>query len=190
MARLFALLVLASLAFAAQAHTGIGATAGFGAGFFHPLAGADHVLAMVAVGLLGVQLGGRALWALPLAFIATMLVAGGIGLLGPALPIVEFGIIGSIIVLGALIAFNARLPLIVSVLIVAVFAFFHGHAHGAEMPATAGALGYGAGFALATALLHGVGICAGLLAQRLQPVWIRAGGGVIAAAGLLIGFAG
>ncbi len=190
MLRVLSLFALILISTAAYAHTGVSSTAGFGSGFAHPLAGADHVLAMVAVGLLAVQLGGRALWALPLAFVTTMLVAGGIGLFGPELTIVEFGIVGSVIVLGGLIAMNARLPLIASVVIVSLFAFFHGHAHGAEMPATAGALGYGLGFALATALLHAIGVAIGLAARRLQPIWVRASGGAIAAAGLLLGLTG
>lgn len=190
MSRFTPLLLLLLSATTAHAHTGIGATAGFGAGFTHPLLGADHVLAMVAVGLLAAQLGGRALWALPLAFVAAMLVAAGIGLFGPALPIVEFGIIGSVVALGALIALNTRLPLIASMMLVGLFAFFHGHAHGAEMPAQASALAYGAGFALATALLHGIGITAGLATRHLQSSWVRVGGGAIAMAGLLIAVAG
>lgn len=190
MSRFTPLLLLLLSATTAHAHTGIGATAGFGAGFTHPLLGADHVLAMVAVGLLAVQLGGRALWALPLAFVAAMLVAAGIGLFGPALPIVEFGIVGSVVALGALIALNTRLPLIASMMLVGLFAFFHGHAHGAEMPAQASALAYGAGFALATALLHGIGITAGLATRHMQSSWVRVGGGAIAMAGLLIAVAG
>lgn len=181
------LLVLSSLTFTVHAHTGMGTTHSFTSGFAHPALGADHILAMVAVGLLAVQLGGRALWALPLAFIATMLVAGGIGVGSAGWPVVEFGIIGSVIILGGLIAFKARLSLMASVLIVSLFAAFHGHAHGAEMPATVGALGYAAGFALATALLHGAGMGTGLLAQRLPDLWLRIGGGVIAAAGVLLG---
>ena len=188
MAKLILLLMLSGLAFTVHAHTGIGLTHGFTYGFTHPLLGVDHILAMVAVGLLAVQLGGRALWALPLAFIATLLVAGSIGVGSAGWPVVEFGIIGSVIILGSLIAFKARLPLVVTMLMVSLFAAFHGHAHGAEMPAMVGALGYAAGFALATALLHGAGMATGLLAQRLPALWLRMGGGVIAAAGVLLGF--
>lgn len=187
----FALLFLLLLSTTmAHAHTGGALLGGFGAGFAHPLTGADHMLAMGAVGLLAVRLGGRALWALPLAFGAAMLLAAGIALFGPALPIVEFGIVGSVVVLGALIALNTRLSLSASLMLVGLFAFFHGHAHGAEMPAQAGALSYGAGFVLATALLHGIGIAVGLATRHLQSFWVRAGGGAIAATGLLIALAG
>jgi urease accessory protein len=182
------------LPLAVQAHPGH-SHAGFVAGAAHPLSGLDHLLAMIAVGLWAVQLGGRALWAVPASFVSIMVAGGALGMAGLPLPGVEQGILASVFVLGLLIATAARVPLYASMLIVGAFALFHGFAHGAEMPATAAGLGYGAGFAVATALLHAVGIGAGLLLGKLsaaaQPAlaegargsWLRYAGGLIFAGG-------
>jgi urease accessory protein len=172
---------------AAEAHTFGLPHSHFTAGLTHPLGGLDHLLAMVAVGLWAAQLGGRALWAVPAAFVA-MMVAGGIaGMTGVALPLVELGIVGSLLVLGALIMGWAKLPVWASAALVGFFALFHGHAHGAEMPADGSALGYAAGFVLATALLHGIGLAAGLYVQKgLAPWLVRLGGAGVAAAGLVL----
>jgi urease accessory protein len=175
---------------AAEAHVGVGATAGFAHGFTHPFLGLDHVCAMLAVGLWAAQRGGRARWLLPLTFVAVMAVGGAAGMLGLALPFAEQGIVASVLVLGVLVAAAARLPLAAGALLVGVFAFFHGHAHGAEMPATALGLAYGAGFMLATALLHVCGIALAMaLARQSHPRWVRYAGAAIAACGaaLLIG---
>lgn len=150
-----ALLLLAS---PALAHTGIGAGSGFAAGAAHPMLCLDHLLAMVAVGGWAALLGGRALWLVPSAFVVAMLVGGAFAVSGVALPMVETMIALSVVVLGALVAVNARMLVGVGMAIVAAFAVFHGHAHGSELPAGLSALGYGAGFALSTALLHGAGI--------------------------------
>ncbi len=173
---------------AALAHTGHAQDAGFAHGFAHPLGGVDHVLAMVAVGLWAAQMGGRALWALPAAFVGSMLVAGVLGLMGVAVPLVEPGIVGSVVALGALIAFRPALPLAACAALTAAFAVFHGYAHGAEMPEAADPAMYGLGFALATALLHGAGIAAIALVQRTA----QAAVGRIATqgAGALVGFGG
>lgn len=173
------------------AHTGVGSTQGFGYGFAHPLLGWDHLLAMVAVGLWAAQTGGRALWALPAGFVATMIVGGVLGALGTGLPGVEAGILASVLVLGGLIAAAARFPVGVGVVVVALFALFHGHAHGAEMPAAVTGLAYGAGFALATALLHAVGIAFTLSVQRVAKegrtaAWVRLAGAAIGVAGLAL----
>lgn len=152
----------------ALAHTGVGHTTGFAAGFFHPVSGADHMLAMVAVGLWATQMGGRAIWAVPAAFVGMMMIGGALGLSGISVPFIEQGILASVLVFGALIAGALRFPVAVSSALVDIFAIFHGHAHGAEMPVAMGAVSYSAGFALATALLHLAGIAIGVGVQKLN----------------------
>ena len=169
------LILLALLPSPALAHSGH-QTGGFSAGVAHPFSGADHLLAMAALGLLAAQLGGRALWALPLAFVAAMLAGGMLGFAGAGFPAVEPLILASVIVLGAMVALALRAPMPVLIAMVVVFGAAHGWAHGAEGPAT-GIAAYAAGFALATALLHG----AGLLAGRAIPVLALRGAGVVAA---------
>ncbi|MEO6054363.1 MAG: HupE/UreJ family protein, partial [Chthoniobacterales bacterium] len=132
-----------------HAHVGVGATNGFEHGFTHPLTGLDHICAMLAVGLWAAQMGGRAIWAVPLTFVSVMAVGGMLGMSGIALPFTEQGIILSVLTLGVLIAASARLPLVASMIIVGLFAIFHGHAHGAEMPETASGVLYAGGFILA-----------------------------------------
>ena len=120
------------------------------------------VLAMVAVGLFAAQLGGRALWLVPLSFVSVMSLGGILGMAGIGLPFVEIAIGLSVVVLGLAVACGIHLPTAAAMALVGLFAIFHGHAHGAEMPETASGLAYGAGFALATALLHATGIVIGL----------------------------
>lgn len=171
----------------AQAHVGVGQTSGFMHGFTHPVTGLDHVAAMVAVGLWAAQRTGRAIWMVPLTFVAVMSLGGLLGMGGVSIPFVEPGIAASVLVLGVLIAAAVRLPLVASSLLVGLFAIFHGHAHGMEMPATSSGLVYGIGFVLATGLLHGCGIGLGLCAQKLSsPRAIRYAGGAIAAFGLYL----
>lgn len=180
--------VLMAVAFAgpAMAHTGVGAAHGFSAGLLHPLFGLDHVLAMVAVGLWAGLVGGKARLAYPLAFVAMMVVAGLWGMSGAALPGVEIGIAVSVIALGLAVALKATPPLAAGAAACAIFAIFHGHAHGAELPDGAGAFGYAAGFVLATAALHGVGLAlAEMLAQR-APLLARVAGGGLVLAGVAI----
>ncbi len=153
--RLVLAAVTALLPTAAFAHTGIGATTGFGHGFVHPLTGIDHVLAMTAVGMFAWQLGGRALWLVPATFVGLMAAGGALGVAGVGVPFVEAGIALSVVVLGAIVALGIRSPVAVAMGIVGLFAIFHGHAHGAEMPENAGGLTYALGFMLATAALHG-----------------------------------
>ena len=169
----------------AQAHTfGVPGT-GLAAGFAHPFGGLDHLLAMVAVGLWAVELGGRAVWQVPATFVAVMIAGALAGMSGVPLPSAEVGIAASLLVLGALVATAARLPAMLGTALVAVFALFHGHAHGSEMPATVSAGLYGLGFALATAGLHGIGIGLGLWLRGTAARWtVRVGGAGIAAAGL------
>lgn len=141
----------------AFAHTGHGAASGLLHGFVHPVAGLDHLLAMVLVGMLGFQLGGRALFALPVSFVALMAAGGALGMAGVNILFVETGIALSIIVFGLAIAFRAKAPVLAAMALTGLFAVFHGHAHGAEMPADASGFAYGLGFVLATALLHAAG---------------------------------
>jgi len=179
-----ALTLLATPAFA---HTGVGATSGFAAGVAHPLFGLDHLLAMVAVGAWAALLGGRALWLVPAAFVAAMLVGGGVALAGVDLPMVETGIALSVVVLGALVAVNARVVVGAGMAVVAVFALFHGHAHGSELPAGLSAAGYALGFALSTAALHGAGIVAATLLVKLASTRaVRLAGAATAAVGVAI----
>jgi urease accessory protein len=176
----------------ALAHTGTGAHEhGFAYGFLHPLGGLDHLLAMIAVGLLAAHLGGRALWLVPLSFVALMAAGGAIGFAEIRIPYVELLIAASVIVLGALVAFRTNLPLVAAMLIAGFFAIFHGHVHGAELPSGESPLLYAAGFLIATALLHIGGIAIGLglaklstsnLGQRI----VQAGGGAMALAGVVL----
>ena len=171
----------------AHAHVGIGETSGFLHGVSHPLTGIDHLCAMIAVGIWAAQTGGRAFWAVPLAFVSVMLLGGALGMAGVHFPFAETGIALSVLMLGVLIAAAVRLPLPASMLVVGLFALCHGHAHGAEMPATASALGYAGGFAVATALLHAVGIALGVGIERMASAkFVRFAGGAIALFGIAL----
>ena len=181
--RLIAAAFVTLIAGPALAHTGVTPTAGFLAGFSHPMLGADHLLAMVAVGLWASQLGGRALWLVPGTFVTVMIAGGIVGMSGIGLPAVEFGILGSVVLLGLLVALQAKLPVVLGMVLVGVFALFHGHAHGTEMPADGHTLLYAAGFVVATAGLHALGVAAGLLAARPMA---RFAGAITAMAGLAL----
>jgi urease accessory protein len=175
----------------ALAHTGIGAHShGFAAGVLHPLMGLDHLLAMLGVGVWAAQLGKRAIWLVPAAFVAVMIAGAGLAIAGAPLPMVEFGIAGSVLVIGALIAFGARLPVGLAMGLAGLFALFHGHAHGTELPGFADPAAYGAGFVVATALLHvaGVGIALALR-QHAGKLPFRVAGAAMAVVGggLLLG---
>lgn len=136
------------------------------AGISHPLFGADHILAMVAVGLWATLLGGRALWRVPAAFVATMAAGFGAALLGTGLPLVEPVILASVVVIGLLAAVALKVPNWAGMAVVGFFAFFHGHAHGGEL-GMAGTLSFGIGFVLSTASLHATGIGIGLSLGRI-----------------------
>jgi len=174
----------------AYAHVGVGDTHGLVHGFDHPIGGLDHVLAMVAVGMFAAYLGGRALWLVPSAFVLMMAVGGAFGIAGAPVPFVEIGIAASVIVLGLAVALQWNLPTAAAMALVGFFAIFHGHAHGAEMPADAAGLSYALGFMLATAILHLVGIGTGLAFGRIgattSRVALQAGGGAMALAGAAI----
>jgi urease accessory protein len=160
----------------------------FSAGFAHPLSGLDHLLAMLAVGLWAAQLGGRARWLVPSAFVTMMAFGAALARAGVTLPAVEPLVAASVLVLGLLIGAAAKLPTKIGVALVGIFALSHGFAHGAEMPASAGALRYGAGFILVTILLHAAGLGLGLLAARRAPASVTryAGWGIAACGALLL----
>lgn len=169
----------------AQAHPGHTEMSGLASGLAHPLFGLDHLLAMLAVGLWGAQLGGSARWTLPLLFVAAMLAGGGLGMMGLGLPGVEQGIVASVVVLGLLLLAARRVPLAYSGVLVGAFALFHGHAHGTEMPVHSSAALYALGFAAATAALHAAGLCLGSWLQRRDwPLVARVAGAVIGLTGL------
>ncbi|MCJ2054588.1 HupE/UreJ family protein [Methylobacterium sp. J-070] len=178
---------LALLPQAALAHPGHGAAMGAETGFLHPLMGADHVLAMVAVGLLAALRGGRALWLLPASFLALMSAGAGLGMTGVALPYAETGIALSIVVFGVAAIVGLRAPVALLAALVGIFAVFHGYAHGIEMPETASGLSFGLGFLTATALLHAAGLGLGLGATRIGATRAPAAlGAALAAAGLAL----
>jgi len=181
---LFLLLLLFLLPSTASAHTETGAVGGFISGFVHPLTGLDHVVAMVAVGLWGAFLGAPAIWILPVLFPVVIALGGALGVLGVPTPGVETGIALSGAILGLMVAFSARPPLRIAGAIVGIFAIFHGHAHGTELPEAADALTYAAGFVIATGLLQLSGITLGLLARwPWGNIALRTGGVAIAAVG-------
>ena len=167
------------------AHTKGGEALGFLSGLRHPVSGLDHVLAMIAVGLWGAQLGAPAVWLLPVTFPMVMAFGGMLGLMGLRLPGIEVGIAFSAIALGVAVLGEVRPRLEVAAVLVAVFAIFHGHAHGTELPPGANGMLYSIGFVVATGTLHAAGITLGLshrwpAGRRL----LRAAGGVVALAGL------
>jgi urease accessory protein len=183
----FAAVATVSFSTAALAHVGDHSHMSFTEGLLHPFSGLDHVLAMVAVGLWASQLGGRALWLLPLTFPAVMALGAALGLSGVTLPWVEIGIAGSVMVLGAVVALALRPSLAISIPLIGAFALLHGYSHGVELPASASALSYGAGFIAATLMLHAVGIATGLIAGRLPVRFAaRTAGGAIAVLGVVL----
>lgn len=183
--------ILMTLATAAEAHTGQGVIGGFSSGFLHPITGWDHVVAMVAVGLWGAFLGSPAIWILPVVFPLVMAFGGMLGVMGVPLPFVETGIALSGIVLGLVVLFGVRAPIWLASIVVGIFAIFHGHAHGAELPEAANPFSYALGFVIATGLLHLFGIAFGFLTLVPKGQYIvRAAGAAIAAvgAGFLFGY--
>jgi urease accessory protein len=164
-----------------------GLTWDFSSGFGHPLGGLDHLLAMMAVGLWAAQLGGRARWALPAAFLTALAAGAALGANGGVFGGLEQGIAASVLVLGLLVVTAARLPLAAGIILSAVFALFHGVAHGAEMPVDASGAVYGLGFLGATALLHAAGLGLGVFAAR-APKWVgqAAGAGLMLAGGWML----
>ena len=182
--RLLLILPLAAVPLA-QAHPGHGIHS-FVAGLQHPLSGYDHLLAMVAVGLWAVQLGGRARWALPLTFVSAMALGAMAGISGFAVPGVNGWILASVFALGLLIAGAAKLPLGAGLGLVAPAGAFHGLAHGAEMPLSANSLHFLAGMIVTTALLHAAGVGLGLAAQKRRVALLRLAGAGIVAGGVAL----
>jgi len=163
-------------------------------GFLHPILGLDHLLAMLAVGILSAQIGGRALWTVPATFVGVMAIGAFSGIFGLALPFVEYGITFSVLLLGIAIIFGNRIPEWTALIAVAFFALFHGNAHGTEIPVITNTLGlliaYILGFLIATAGLHVIGALIGILASRSKsgPTIMRVGGAVIATIGVFLIF--
>jgi len=180
---LLATLLLVSTA--VDAHTEEGVVGGFISGLLHPLFGPDHFVAMVAVGIWGAFLRQPAIWLLPVVFPLVMALAGALGVLGVPLPMVEVGIAASALVLGLMVLFAVRPPLWVAAVVVGVFAIFHGHAHGTELPEASNPLAYAIGFVLSTGLMHLAGILIGMLAYSQKgTLVVRTIGSVISLSGL------
>ncbi len=185
----FSIPVLASALFmsgasSVEAHVQSGGASGFAAGFSHPWSGWDHILAMIAVGLWGAQLGQPAIWLLPVTFPMVMAIGGFLGLVGCPLPGVEFGIGLSALLLGVMVAAERRPPLWIAVVLVGVFGLYHGHAHGTELPPGHNGMTYSMGFVFATGCLHGVGIALGFVHRWPHGVIaLRLGGAMIAMGG-------
>jgi urease accessory protein len=183
---LMALALTGALVSPALAHTGVAHIHSFATGLAHPLSGADHILAMVAVGLWGVLAGGRAIWIWPLAFVATMLAGFVAAALGLQMPFVESAVSSSIILLGLCVVLAIKAPVRVGAVIAGLFAFFHGHAHGTEAT-TASVIPYVAGFVLATAWIHSAGIGLGLVAEGLiGKLAVRVMGGLTVLSGVVL----
>jgi urease accessory protein len=184
------LLALGAVPGVALAHTGAEHALSFASGFAHPFTGLDHMLAMVAVGLWAGLNGGRALWTWPAAFVGVMVLGGALGMAGVTLPLVESGILASVVVLGLLVLAAVRLPVAAGAALIGVFALLHGHAHGAELPGDAAAVTYAVGFAMATAVLHSIGIgVANLAGGASGRMVVRGAGALVAAAGLALAIA-
>ena len=183
--RLIALTALLRPVAAWAHHIGSGEAGGFLTGLWHPVSGLDHLLAMIAVGLWGAQLGAPALWLLPVAFPMMMSFGGMFGLLGIPLPGVEIGIAVSAVVLGFMVFTEVQTQPVIALIVVAFFAIFHGHAHGTELPVGQSGLLYSMGFVIATGCLHGVGITIGL-AHRWNKgrIAMRVAGSIVLVAGL------
>jgi urease accessory protein len=169
----------------AHAHSGADAVGGFVSGFTHPLFGADHIVAMVAVGLWGVFLGKPAVWLLPVVFPTVMAFGGALGVMGVPIPAIETGIALSGVVLGIMVLLASKPPLWIAASLVGIFAIFHGHAHGTELPESSSPLTYSMGFVISTGLLHLSGIAFGELVRwPWGIVLVRSTGAVIACVGL------
>ena len=163
---------------------------GFLSGLVHPVLGYDHLLAMLSVGILSAQIGGRAIWTVPATFVSVMALGGALGLIDIGITITELGIALSLVILGAVIASERSLPVILAMIGVGFFAIFHGYAHGTEMPQTAEPVAYAFGFLTGTALIHIAGVLIGDISKRYQygPQVLRVGGSLIAVVGLMFVF--
>jgi urease accessory protein len=185
-----ALFTLMMLAFpgAAYAHDGgVLPFGGFLSGLVHPVLGYDHLLAMLSVGILSAQIGGRAIWTVPATFVTVMAAGGGLGYIDIGLTSTELGIAASLVILGLIIAAERKLPTLLAMVGVGFFAIFHGYAHGTEIPQTAEPVAYAFGFLTGTALIHIAGVLIGDIARHYErgKLILRAGGGLISLVGML-----
>ena len=182
--------VLISVPTLALAHTSAVGASGVIYGLAHPIGGIDHVLGMIAVGVFAANLGGRAFWAVPLAFMTLMAAGSAAGILGMHMPYAEVGIALSIVVLGVVITVRFEWPVATAMTLVGLFAVFHGHAHGTEMPVDASGAAYALGLVTATGLLHLSGVAIGIgittAGLRHSPRIMQSGGAAFAVAGLLV----
>jgi len=184
--------VLGSLAFTlvcssmAYAHSVEGN--GFVSGLSHPVLGLDHLLAMLGVGMVSTQMGGRAIWTVPMAFVVGMLAGGILGITGTDLPLVEWGIALSVVIIGVVLAVARKIPVEICMTAVVFFAIFHGHAHGVEMPSAQNPVLFATGFVLGTSLIHIVGIFIAMIMERLPkgPVLLRFSGLAMGGFGLTV----
>ena len=184
-------LTLAIVPGVAYAHDGTNlALGGFLSGLVHPVLGYDHLLAMLSVGILSAQIGGRAIWTVPATFVSVMAVGGLLGLIDIGLTATEFGIAVSLVILGSVIAAERRLSILVVMVGVGFFAIFHGYAHGSEVPETAEPFLYALGFLMGTALIHITGVVIGDISRHYErgKIILRVGGALIALIGLLFIF--
>jgi urease accessory protein len=184
--RLLAALLFCLLPASAFAHEGASLPYGsFLAGLTHPVLGADHFLAMVSVGMVSAQIGGRAIWTVPATFVGVMAFGGLLGYLDIGMTAIEAGIAISVLALGIAIAADRRLPISLVMTTVGFFAIFHGYAHGAEMPTVANAVTYSLGFMTGTAALHVAGVIIGDISQHYSAgkLMLRFSGAAIAATG-------
>lgn len=184
-------LALAAIPSIAYAHDGSNVPfGGFLSGLIHPVLGYDHFLAMLSVGILSAQIGGRAIWTVPATFVSVMALGGTLGLIDIGLTSVELGIAASLVLLGLIIAAERKLPILLAMTGVGFFAIFHGYAHGTEMPTTAEPVKYALGFLTGTALIHIAGVVLGDIAKHYEfgKTTLRFGGGLIALTGVLFIF--
>ena len=184
-------LLFAAIPGVAYAHEGTNlGLGGFLSGIVHPVLGYDHLLAMLSVGIISAQIGGRAIWTVPATFVTVMALGGVLGLINIGLTATELGIAVSLVILGLVIAAERRIPILAVMIGVGFFAIFHGYAHGAEMPDTAEPFLYALGFLVGTALIHIAGVVIGDISRHYErgKVVLRVGGALIALVGLLFIF--
>lgn len=184
-------LLFAAIPGVAYAHDGTNlGLGGFLSGIVHPVLGYDHLLAMLSVGIISAQIGGRAIWTVPSTFVAVMAVGGVLGLMNIGLTVTELGIAVSLVILGLVIAAERRIPMLAVMIGVGFFAIFHGYAHGTEMPDTAEPVLYALGFLVGTAMIHIAGVVIGDISRHYErgKVVLRVGGALIAVVGLLFIF--
>ena len=184
-------LLFAAIPGVAYAHEGTNlGLGGFLSGIVHPVLGYDHLLAMLSVGIISAQIGGRAIWTVPATFVTVMAIGGVLGLINIGLTATELGIAVSLVILGLVIAAERRIPILAVMIGVGFFAIFHGYAHGAEMPDTAEPFLYALGFLVGTALIHIAGVVIGDISRHYErgKIVLRVGGALIALVGLLFIF--